>query len=77
MVFRTELYHHFKVSQLMTPPAATLRLGDPMEDVVRDFETTNAQQLAVLDDEQHLMGYVSRVRLYGRYREMVADFSAE
>lgn len=77
VVFRTELYHHFKVSQLMTPPAATLRLGDPMEDVVRDFETTNAQQLAVLDDEQHLMGYVSRVRLYGRYREMVADFSAE
>ena len=77
VVFRTELYHHFKVSQLMTPPAATLRLGDPMEDVVRDFEATNAQQLAVLDDEQHLMGYVSRVRLYGRYREMVADFSAE
>lgn len=77
VVFRTELYHHFKVSQLMTPPAATLRLGDPMEDVVRDFETTNAQQLAVLDDEQHLIGYVSRVRLYGRYREMVADFSAE
>ena len=77
VVFRTELYHHFKVSQLMTPPAATLRLGDPMEDVVRAFETTNAQQLAVLDDEQHLMGYVSRVRLYGRYREMVADFSAE
>jgi CIC family chloride channel protein len=77
IVFRTELYHHFKVSQLMTPPPAELRLGDPMEDVMAAFDKYNAQQLPVLDDDGHLFGYISRAHLYSQYRQMVADMSTE
>ena len=77
IVFRTELYHHFTVSQLMSQPPATLVINDPMEDVMRKFEETDAQQLPVLDVEGHLTGYISRTHMYAQYRQMVADMSAE
>lgn len=77
IVFRTELYHHFRVSQLMTPPPVLLRLGDPMEDVMTAFDKYNAQQLPVMDDDGHLYGYISRSHLLAQYRKMVADMSNE
>ncbi len=75
IVFRTELYHHFKVAQLMSPPATMLRLGDPMEDVMAAFDKYNATQLPVKDEEGHLYGYISRAHLLSQYRKMVADMS--
>ncbi len=77
IVFRTELYYHFKVSQLMYQPSATLVVNDPMEDVMKKFECSDAQMLPVLDNDGHLMGYISKTHMYGAYRQMVADFSAE
>lgn len=77
IVFRTELYHHFRVAQLMTPPPVLLRLGDPMEDVMAAFDKYNAHQLPVMDDDGHLYGYISRSHLLAQYRKMVADLSNE
>ena len=77
VMFRTELYHHFTVAQLMSQPPALLGQNDPMEDVMRKFEETNAQSLPVLDNDNHLVGYISRTHMYATYRQMVADLSAE
>ena len=77
IIFRTELYHRFRVSQLMTAPAATLGVNDPMEDVMKTFDSTGAQYLPVVGLDGHLVGYISRIRLYSMYRQFVADFSAE
>ena len=77
IMFRTELYQRFTVSQVMTPPPAVLTENDPMQDVMRAFEETNAIYLPVTDMEKHLIGYISRVRLFDTYRKMVADMSSE
>ncbi len=77
IVFRTELYHRFRVSQLMEPVKATVRLGDPMEDVMAAFEKNEVQHLPVLDKDGHLFGYVLKSHLYSQYRQMVADLSNE
>lgn len=77
IVFRTELYHRFRVSQLMEPVKATVRLGDPMEDVMAAFEKNEVQHLPVLDKDGHLFGYVFKSHLYSQYRQMVADLSNE
>ncbi len=77
VMFRTELYRYFTASQLMTQPAATLRDGDPMTEVMRVFDSTRADWLPVLDGDNHLKGYISRQRVYGMYRKMVADMSEE
>lgn len=77
VVFRIELYHHFKARQLMTQPAATLNDDAPMTDVMKVFDHTHSDCLPVLDHENHLKGYISRQRMYGMYRKMVADMSED
>ena len=77
VVFRTELYHHFKASQLMVPPAAVLSDDAPMASVMKTFEQTQADWLPVLDAENHLKGYISRKRTYDLYRKLVHDMSQE
>jgi len=77
VVFRTELYHHFTVAQIMSQPLAILGVNDPMEDVMRTFDETDASVLPVTDTDGHLMGYISRTRMYAMYRKMVADMSQE
>ena len=77
VVFRTELYNHFKAQQLMVEPAAVLSDGTPMTEVMKTFERTQADWLPVLDMENHLKGYISRKRMYTMYRKMVHDFSQE
>jgi CIC family chloride channel protein len=77
VVFRMELYHHFKANQLMQEPAATLRDTAPMASVMRTFEVTHANWLPVVDDDSHLIGYISRQRLYTLYRKMVHDMSED
>jgi len=77
VVFRIELYHHFKSSQLMTDPEARLSDTTPMADVMRTFDRTGANWLPVLDAESRLKGYISRQRIYTMYRKMVADMSED
>lgn len=77
IMFRTELYQKFNVSQVMTPPPATLGCNDPMEEVMAKFDKTDAGSLPVVDIDGKLIGFISRTRLYALYRKMVADFSNE
>lgn len=77
IVFRTELYHHFKVKQLMSQPEATLSVNDTMEIVMKKFDHTDSAMLPVLDNENHLLGYISRTHMYTMYRKMVADLSED
>ena len=77
IIFRTELYHHFKVKQLISQPPCVLSVNDPMETVMKNFDQTDAGMLPVLETDGTLRGYVSRSHLYSTYRKMVADMSAE
>lgn len=77
IIFRTELYHHFKVRQLMSQPPFVLSVNEPMEQIMKSFDSTDAGMLPVLDTDGTLRGYVSRSHLYSTYRKMVADMSAE
>ena len=77
VVFRTELYHHFKSSQLMVEPAAVLNDDMQMTAVMKAFERTQADWLPVLDMDRHLKGYISRKRMYDMYRKMVHHMSQE
>ena len=61
----------------MTPPPDTLGMNDPMEEVMRKFEKSNATMLPVLDTDGRLIGYITRTRMYAQYRKMVADMSEE
>ena len=77
VLFRIELYHHFKAGQLMEEPVATLLDTAPMATVMKTFDTTGAEWLPVVDMDNRLKGYISRQRLYTRYRKMVHDMSED
>lgn len=77
ILFRTELYKHFTVSQLMSQPQRTLIFNDSMESVMKNFDETNAEMLPVLNEDNHLLGYILRTHMYAMYRKMVADLSEE
>ena len=77
VLFRIELYHHFKASQLMEKPVATLIDTAPMTTVMKTFDNTGAEWLPVIDTTNHLKGYISRQKLYTLYRKMVHDMSED
>ena len=77
IVFRTELYHHFTVKQLMSQPAAVIGTNDPMDTVMKRLDETNAHQLPVCSPDGTLIGYISRYHVYRVYRQMVHDLSQE
>ncbi len=77
IMFRTELYNHFEVYQLMCQPQAKLGVNDSVEEVMHKFEQTKATMLPVEDSNGILVGYITHSRLYSQYRQMVADMSAE
>lgn len=77
IIFRTELYQKFQVSQIMSSPKAILSINDPMNDVMDIFEKTHAEHLPVEDENNVLKGYITREKMYSMYRKMVADLSEE
>ena len=77
VLFRIELYHHFKAGQLMEEPEATLLDTAPMSTVMKTFDKTGAEWLPVVDMDNRLKGYISRQRLYTLYRKMVHDMSED
>ena len=77
IIFRTELYNRFTVRQLMLQPSAVVSDHEPMDEVMRKFDETDAAQLPVVDMSGVLVGYLSRTTVYSTYRQIVADMSAE
>ncbi len=77
IIFRSELYSRFSVRQLMIQPSAVLSENEKMDEVMRKFDETDAAQLPVVDVNGVLKGYISRTKIYGVYRQIVADISAE
>ena len=75
IMFRTELYQRYRVSQLMVAPAARLSTQDEMEDVVKVFERTGAWTLPVVDSAGCFVGFIRKSRVFTMYRQMLADIS--
>lgn len=75
IMFRTELYQRYRVSQLMVQPAARLSTQDEMETVVKVFGQTGAWTLPVVDSEDHFIGFIRKSRVFTMYRQMLADIS--
>ena len=77
IIFRSELYSRFTVRQLMLQPSAVFTDHEPMDEVMKKFDQTDAAQLPVVDTSGVLIGYIRRTKMYGVYRQIIADMSAE
>ena len=75
LVFRTELYRDFAVSQLMKQPEALLSVNDAMDVVVSTFDRTHAWTLPVVDEDGIFVGFIRKSSVLTVYRQVLADFS--
>lgn len=75
IMFRQELYHRFKISELMSEPAARLNINDSMDVVVMTFDKTGMWTLPVVDTEGIFMGFIRKSRVLTNYRKTMADLS--
>jgi len=76
VMFDRERYLEFTVQDLMVVPAATLDLSDQMDQVMSKFDRTQAWNLPVLQGGQYV-GFVSRSKLFGAYRNWLQAVSEE
>lgn len=77
VMFRTELYHQYKVSSFMKEPPAILLTTDTLKDATQKFDETHAWNLPVVDENGTYMGFISRSGLFSSYRKTLVSFSAE
>lgn len=77
IIFRSELYRLYKAEQLMRPPLSVLTVTDSMNSVMEQFQETDAAVLPVLDADKNFVGFVTKVRIYASYRQLMRDFSEE
>ncbi len=77
LIFRTELYRQFQVSQLMKQPEATLSINDSMDVVVSVFDRTRAWTLPVVDSQGVFVGFIRKSTILTVYRQVLTDFSAD
>jgi CIC family chloride channel protein len=78
IMFRPELYERLKVDRFMVSPPASIVSDMPMEKIMRIFDETKAWNLPVVDQQGRYIGFVSKSKIFGSYREVLVDtFSGE
>ncbi len=76
IMFNPEMYDKTFVADLMIPPVATVNPEEPMSSVMDKFEETGAWNLPVIKDDVYI-GFISKARIFNKYRELLVHFSDE
>lgn len=73
IMFRPDLYKKMHVNRFMTMPPAVIEISQPMEDVMRIFDKTNAWNLPVVDNGKYV-GFVSKSKIFNSYRRVLRHY---
>ncbi len=76
IIFRNELYETTFVKNLMTIPPSYIDRKETIETVMETFRKTGAWNLPVLDNGYYV-GFISKSRIYTKYRELLIEYSEE
>ncbi len=74
-LFQPELFDKVMIRSLLKKPAAVLLLSQDMHSVMEKFDITQSWYLPVLDKERKFMGFISKSKLFSKYREILASQS--
>ena len=74
IIFRSELYDKVFMKDLMYMPEYFISTNDTMKDVVKKFGKSGRYNIAVIDNGKYV-GFISRARVFSRYRKEMSLFS--
>jgi chloride channel protein, CIC family len=72
-IFQPDLFEKVTVKSLMKKPAAVLQHDNDMHTVMEKFDITQSWYLPVLDKERHFIGFISKTKLFNKYREILSS----
>jgi len=75
IIFNQELYDTTKLKDIMYMPEYSISPNDSMEEVAKKFETSGRFNLAVIDNDGKYVGFISRARVFTKYRKQIIDVS--
>ncbi len=76
VIFEPALYDEMKVANLMNAPMTTAKMDDSMDEIVEKFQKTPQYNMVVLKDGKYV-GFVSRAKVFSKYRNMLKEFSED
>jgi len=77
IMFDRDKYDTVKMSHIMKSAPAFVYSDEKMESVMDKFESTQAWNLPVLDDENKYLGFVSKSKIFSSYRDQLKAVSDE
>lgn len=72
-LFQPEQFDRVTIGSIMKKPAAILQLDQDMHTVMEKFDLTQSWYLPVLDKDKRFMGFISKTKLFNKYREILAS----
>ena len=75
MMFDRSRYDSVKIYSIMRSSPAFVYLDEKMDSVMSKFESTQAWNLPVLDDENKYLGFVSKSKIFSSYRDQLKAVS--
>ena len=77
IMFDRSRYDSVKIYSIMKSSPAFVYLDEKMDSVMNKFESTQAWNLPVLDDENKYLGFVSKSKIFSSYRDQLKAVSHE
>lgn len=72
-LFQPEQFNKITIKSLMKKPAAILQQNHDMHTVMGKFDVTQSWYLPVLNKERKFIGFISKTKLFNKYREILSS----
>ena len=72
-LFQPDRFNNVSIKSLMKKPPALLQSSQDMHSVMEKFDVTQSWYLPVLDNENKFIGFISKTKLFNKYREILAS----
>lgn len=72
-LFQPDQFDKVSIKSLMKKPPAVLLLDNDMHTVMEKFDDTQSWYLPVLDKQRKFIGFISKTKLFNKYREILAS----
>ena len=72
-LFQPNLFDKISIQTLVKKPAAVLFKNQNMHEVMEKFDITQSWYLPVLDADKKFVGFISKTKLFNKYREILAS----
>jgi CIC family chloride channel protein len=72
-LFQSELFDRISIRQLLKKPAGIIYEGESMKLVMEKFDISHSWYLPVLDKERNFKGFISKTKLFNKYREILSS----